>query len=122
MNFLVLFLGILCISIAVLLLIHPRLYLSLLNKYAETSAFQLATGLSGLILGSVLLTAASSSQHPVLLTVLGLFSLAGIGAACLPPADFRSLIVWELKVFSPFVRLGGVFAAMFGAFLIYTAT
>jgi hypothetical protein len=73
-----------------------------------------------LVLGALLVTQADLSRFPLTIELLGWLAIvAALVLAAIGRRNFQRLLVWVLSVMAPFQRAAGVFAAGFGAFLIY---
>jgi len=73
-----------------------------------------------LIIGALLIAQASLSKFPLVIEILGWLSIvASMTFAVMGRHNFKRLMSWALSLLKPFGRVGGAFAAIFGAFLIY---
>lgn len=73
-----------------------------------------------LILGIALILHSDASRWPIVITVLGYIAIvAALFIAVLRQRTFERLMAWILSWIAPFARVGGVFAVIFGALLIY---
>ncbi len=116
-------LGIVTGIAAILLLINPELCFEFGRKYFVSTKFQYGTAILSLVLALALYFASSTTRFPAVFEIVALFTLVG-GVICvaLPPADFKSIVSWELKVFLPYGRVLGIWYGIVGGFLIYAAT
>ena len=119
----IILLGIIIGAVAVVLLIKPEVCFEFGGKYFLSSKFQYGMGIFRLFLAMTFYFLASVSKFPIFFGVVALFMLVrGVTCLVLPAADFRDLVSWALRVFSPYGRFVGVCFAFVGGFLIYTAT
>ena len=73
-----------------------------------------------LILGVLLITQSDISKFPFTIEVIGWLSIvAAIFLAAMGRYNFKRLMLWALSFLKPYARVGGVFAAIFGTFLLY---
>ncbi|MDB3908664.1 hypothetical protein N9390_03945 [Gammaproteobacteria bacterium] len=115
-------LGITLAIIAIFLLLKPEAGFDFARKYFLKSGFQYGTVAASLILAVAIYYSAASSKFPALFEMLALFSIVG-GVICvlLPPSIFKSIVSWELNIFSPYGRLLGICYGLLGGFLLYAA-
>ena len=63
---------------------------------------------------------ADKSQFPVIITVLGWLSVAAaMTFVIIGRQKFLALMNWAFSFLKPYGRVGGIFAAAFGGFLVY---
>ena len=72
------------------------------------------------VLGLVLIQQAMNSKFPLVIEILGWISLAAaVILAVLGRRRFTRLMLWIIGKARPFAPVGGAFAVLFGAFLVY---
>ena len=120
MKILLLLLSLLIFFLGLALVIRPRDSAQLLIDQADNRLMQvLAVGVR-LVLGGALILYASESRFPHILEILGWIALlAGVVLAFVPPSRFARLIRWAFDLLGGYMRLAGVAALAFAAFLIY---
>lgn len=115
-------LGILLFVIAALLLAIPEAGFEFGRKHFLSSSFQYGIGALSIVLSVAIYYSASTTKFPTVFEIFALISMIrGVISVALPPSDFKSIVSWELKVFSPYGRVIGVLYALIGGFLIYAA-
>jgi hypothetical protein len=73
-----------------------------------------------LVIGVLLIYQSNVSKFPFVIEIIGWLSIvAAIFLAVMGRHNFNRLMSWALSFLKPFGRVGGVFAAAFGAFLVY---
>lgn len=120
MKILLLLLSLLIFFLGLALVIRPRDSAQLLIDQADNRLMQvLAVGVR-LVLGGALILYASESRFPHILEILGWIALlAGVVLAFVPPSRFARLIRWAFDLLGGYMRLAGLAALAFAAFLIY---
>ena len=120
MKILLLLLSLLIFFLGLALVIRPRDSAQLLIDQADNRLMQvLAVGVR-LVLGGALILHAAESRFPHILEILGWIALlAGVVLAFVPPSRFARLIRWAFDLLGDYMRLAGLAALAFAAFLIY---
>ncbi len=120
MNNLVLVFGSLMAIGGIILLVRPAVLFDLLRKY------QNSLGLYGLaifvrvFLGVVLVVAAPASKFPLVLETLGWLAIvAAVFIGAIGRGRFSKLMAWVLGLAAGLGRISGLFAVLFGGFLVY---
>lgn len=121
MQYFIALFGVLIILVGLWLLIGPGQVFSYLDKYAGSLSLQLIAVFGRLLLGIVLIAYAAQTKFPVFLEFLGwLAVVAGITLAVIGRPRFKRIVKLLVAAIElPVVRVGGVLAGLFGAFLIY---
>lgn len=119
MQLIIVIFGLAILAAGLLMLWKPSAMLDFLRRHAgSTLLHQLAIGVR-LLLGIVLIQYAESSRFPLLLSILGGFSIAAaIVIAILPESRFEQLINWITRRFEGYVRPASAVVMVFGLFLI----
>ena len=120
MKILLVLLSLLIFLLGLALVIRPKASAQLLIDQAENRLIHvLAVGIR-LVLGGALVLYAAQSRFPHVLEILGWIALvAGVVLAFVPPSRFARLIRWAFDLLGGYMRLAGVAALAFAAFLIY---
>lgn len=112
--------GLFSILAGLLLLIRPDLITKFLDSSKNRPFLQISAVIGRVVLGAALVLTAAASKFPGVLLWLGwLVLVAAIVLALIGRARFVRLMSWAQKIAERFGRIGGVIAAMFGAFLVY---
>lgn len=112
--------GLFSILAGLLLLIRPDLITKFLDSSKNRPFLQISAVIGRAVLGAALVLTAAVSKFPGVLLWLGwLVLVAAIVLALIGRARFVRLMSWAQKIAERFGRIGGVIAAMFGAFLVY---
>ncbi len=114
--------GVLLMLLSLWILAQPGPFMDLAHKFLDSRLRYLAA-LIRLLIGVVMLAAASVSRYPLLFEVLGwLFVLGGLLLVALPPAPLARIAdlvdrlpLWLVRLISPLVFL-------FGTFIFYSFT
>ena len=112
--------GALILLAGVIIIINPETIFGYLRKhYQRPDIHILAVGVR-LAIGALLISQADFSKYPLAIEILGWLSIvAALTMAAMGRNRFKRLISWALNVLKPWGRVGGVFAAAFGGFLIH---
>ena len=120
MQTVIILLGIFILGMGVLLLIQPRRILDWLVDRVETSWLYAGAIIVRLLLGAVLIAFAPLSRFPLALEVVGWIALvAALALLLMGRGSFARLVRWAFGLPGGLVRITGVVAVLFGAFLIY---
>ena len=120
LNYLLIIFSVLLILVGISLLLKPEIFFNFVDKYLQSLQGQIVIAVLSLALGVLLFSSADGSRFPNLFMGIGLFSIIGaVIIAVFPPADFKSLISWELKFLAPFGWILGLCYALIGGLLIY---
>jgi len=105
----------------VVILVRPEVIFGYLGSNVDKLALHILAVIIRLIIGVLLINQSSLSKYPLVIEVLGWLSVvAALGLAAIGRHNFHRLMSWALTFVKPYGRIGGVFAAAFGAFLIYS--
>ena len=120
MTLLIIIFGALTLLAGIVILINPEFIFGFLRSNLDKLAFYILAVVVRLVLGVLLVYQSNLSKFPLIIEVIGWLSIvAAIVLAIIGRRKFNRLISWALSLSKPFGRVGGVFAAGFGAFLIY---
>lgn len=112
--------GVLIAVAGLSILLNPQTILGYLRDNVDKPALQLTAVVTRLLLGVLLVSQSGLSRYPLVIEVLGWVAVvAAIALAVIGRKNFKNLMSWALSLINPYGRIGGVLAALFGAFLIY---
>jgi hypothetical protein len=120
MTKLIIIFGALTLLAGVVILINPEIIFGYLRRNLDKLAIHILAVVVRLIIGALLIHQSELSKYPLVIEMLGWLSIiAALSLAVMGRHNFHRLMSWALNVLKPFGRVGGVFAAAFGGFLIY---
>lgn len=120
MTLLIILFGALTLSAGIIIIINPEIIFSYLRKNLDKLSLHILAVTVRLIIGVLLISQANVSTFPLTIEILGWLSIAAATIfALIGRRNFKRLMSWALSLLKPFGRIGGIFAAAFGAFLIY---
>ena len=120
MTLLIIIFGALTLLAGIVIVINPEVIFGFLRNNLDKLVLHILAVAVRLVIGVLLIYQSNVSKFPFAIEVIGWLSIvAAIFFAVLGRNNFKRLIFWALSLSKPFGRLGGVFAACFGAFLIY---
>ena len=104
----------------IIILFDPEIVFGVIRDNLDKVGLQVIAVALRLVLGILLVEYASVSRFPLIIEVLGWLSIAvAVTFMLIGRANFLRLMNWALSLLKPYGRIGGIFAAGFGAFLIY---
>ncbi len=120
MTLLIILFGALTLSAGIVIIINPEIIFGYLRKNLDKLSLHILAVAVRLVIGFLLISQASVSTFPLTIEILGWLSIAAATTfALIGRRKFKRLMSWALSLLKPFGRIGGIFAAAFGAFLIY---
>ena len=120
MTIIILLFGTLIILGSAVLLVRPSYIFNLITKYRESLSLHFFAVIIRIIPGAALVIGASESKYPIVLQIFGwLLISAAIALSVMGRKRFKNLITWSVNLAPLFNNLAGVFAIIFGGFLIY---
>ena len=120
MTTLIIIFGALILLAGVVIVINPEIIFGYLQSNLDRLATHILAVVVRLIIGALLISQSSLSKYPLAIEILGWLSIvAALSLAVMGRHNFHRLLSWALTFLKPFGRVGGVFAAAFGGFLIY---
>ena len=120
MTQLIILFGVLIFVAGLVLLIRPQLILGMMETNGEKTWLYLSAIGVRVVLGVILIQQAAFSKFPMLIEALGWIALiAAFAFMALGRQRFTRLMVWIIEKMKPYARVGGSFALIFGAFLVY---
>ncbi|WP_457553497.1 hypothetical protein [Desulfobacula sp.] len=120
MTALIIIFGALTLLAGIIILINPELIFGFLRNNFDKPALHIIAVVVRLVIGVLLIYQSSISKFPFVIEIIGWLSIAAaIFTGVMGRRNFNRLMLWALTFLKPFGRVGGVFAAAFGLFLIY---
>jgi len=120
MTALIIIFGALTLLAGMVIVINPEAIFGYLRSNYDKLAIHILAVVVRLIIGTLLISQSGLSNYPLVIEILGWLSIvAALSLAVMGRHNFLRLMSWALNVLKPFGRVGGVFAAAFGGFLIY---
>jgi len=108
-----------CLAGAIIIY-NPEIIFGIIRDNLDKPGLQVPAVVLRLILGILLIEYAPLSRFPLTIEVLGWLSIAAaVTFMLIGRANFLRLMNWALSLLKPYGRIGGIFAAGFGAFLFY---
>ena len=120
MTNLILLFGLLTFIVGIIILFDPEIIFGVIRDNLDKAGLQVVAIVLRLVLGILLIEYAPLSRFPLAIEVLGWLSIAAaVTFILIGRNNFLQLMRWALSLLKPYGRIGGVFAAGFGAFLVY---
>ena len=120
MTALIITFGALTLLAGIVIVINPEVIFGFLRNNLDKIAIHILAVVVRLIIGALLIIQSSVSRFPLVIDIIGWLSIvAAICLAVMGRNNFNRLMSWALSFLKPFGRVGGIFAAAFGVFLIY---
>jgi len=117
---LIIIFGALTLLAGVVILINPEVIFGYLRSNLDKLVIHILAVVVRLIIGVLLINQSGLSKFPLVIEILGWLSIvAALSLAAMGRHNFHKLMSWTLTFLKPYGRVGGVFAAAFGGFLIY---
>ena len=103
----------------IVIIINPEFIFGYLRNSLDKLVIHILAVFIRLVLGVLLIAQSDISRFPFVIEMIGWLSIvAAIFLAVMGRYNFKRLMLWALSL-KPYGRVGGVFAAAFGIFLIY---
>ena len=120
MTVLIIIFGALTLLAGIVIIINPEVIFGFLRNNLDKLVLHILAVVIRIVLGSLLIYQSNISKFPLVIEVIGWLSIVtAIFLAVMGRRNFNRLMSWALSFLKSFDRVGGVFAAAFGAFLIY---
>jgi len=120
MTALIIIFGALTLLAGMVIVINPEAIFGYLRSNYDKLAIHILAVVVRLIIGTLLISQSGLSNYPLVIEILGWLSIvAALSLAAMGRHNFHRLMSWALTFLKPYGRVGGVFAAAFGGFLIY---
>ena len=121
MTQLILVFGALILLAGIAMVINPETIFGFLRNNVDKPALHVGAIALRVVLGVLLILQSDVSRYPLVIEVIGWIAIvAAISLAVIGRRNFNRLMTWALSFSKPLGRVAGVFAAAFGAFLIYS--
>jgi hypothetical protein len=112
--------GLLTFLAGIIIIVNPEIIFRPLENNLERIWLQIIAVSTRLLLGTLLILNAGVSKYPAIIEVLGWLSIGAAVTFCfIGRQRFLSLMRWAFSLLKPYGRVGGLFATLFGGFLIY---
>ncbi len=122
MTWLITLLGTIIVLLGLAGLVQPDRFRALFEALHSSARFGLAVGVR-LAFGALLWWLAEDLRHPQLMRIIAVIAVvAAVAILLMGRARLNRLVDWWLGLDDGLLRLSAVFAAAFGAFLVYAAT
>lgn len=120
MSILIILFAVFTLFTGIVIMVNPEVIFAMLRKNIDKQTlYALAVGIR-IVLGVLLIEQSSVSEFPLVIGVLGWLSfIAALILAAMGREKFTRLMSWALSVPEVLSRVGGVFTAIFGGFLLY---
>jgi hypothetical protein len=120
MTLLIIIFGALTLLAGIVIVINPEAIFGFLRNNLDKLLLHILAVAVRLVIGVLLIYQSNISEFPFVIEIIGWLSIvAAIFLGVMGRRNFNRLMSWALSLSRPFGRVGGVFAAAFGAFLIY---
>jgi hypothetical protein len=120
MTLLIIIFGALTLLAGIVIVINPEVIFGFLQNNLDKLLLHILAVAVRLVIGVLLIYQSNVSEFPFVIEIIGWLSIvAAVFLAVMGRRNFNRLMSWALSLSKPFGRVGGVFAAAFGAFLIY---
>ena len=104
----------------IVILISPDTVFGILRKNSDKIELQILAVVIRLVLGAFLIFQSETSKYPFVIEIIGWISIiAAVFLAVIGRDRFTKLMAWALSYAGSLGRISGVFALVFGAFLIH---
>ena len=105
----------------IIVLFDPEIIFGAIRDNLDKPGLQVVAIVLRVVLGILLIEYAPVSRFPLIIEILGWLSIAAaLTFMLIGRANFLRLMNWALSLLKSYGRIGGIFAAAFGAFLFYT--
>ena len=120
MNYIIILFGTATLVAGLMIMINPEIVFGPIRRNFESVNLHILAVVMRIIIGVALILYAPGSRFPTVLLILGWVSIAAATIlALMGRTNFKRLMSWALGLIDSFGRIAGVFAALFGGFLIY---
>ena len=120
MTLIIIVFGLLTFIAGILILINPATVFAPLRNNVEKPWLHVTAIVVRLILGVLLIQYAGVSRFPLIIEILGWLSIsAALVFGIIGRQRFIGLMRWAFSFLQPWGRIGGLFASLFGGFLVY---
>ena len=121
MTILILIFAVLTLLAGLVILVNPETLFGLFARHIDAPWLHVTAVVVRLVLGVLLIVQSSVSRFPLVIEIIGWISIiAAVFFAVIGRENFQRIIGWALSLQEPYGRVGGVLAAGFGVFLVYS--
>ena len=121
MTILILIFAVLTLLAGLVILVNPDIIFGQFARHIDAPWLHVTAVSVRLLLGVLLIVQSSVSRFPLVIEIIGWISIiAAVFFAVIGRENFKRIIGWALSLQEPYGRAGGVLAAGFGAFLVYS--
>ena len=107
----------------IVILINPEIVFGFLREHSKKFALQILAIAIRLILGVLLIIQSGASNYPFVIEIIGWLSITvAVVFAAIGRNNYNRLMNLALSQVTTLGRIGGIFALVFGAFLIHSYT
>ena len=104
----------------IVIVVNPEIVFGFLRNNTNKIELQILAVVVRLVLGVLLIYQSGESKFPFVIEFIGWLSIvAAVFLTIIGRKKFNLFMIWALSLLKPFGRVGGIFAAAFGSFLIY---
>jgi len=120
MTLLIILFGALTLHAGIVIVINPEVIFGYLRTNLDKLSLHILAVVIRLVIGALLISQSNVAKFPFVIEILGWLSIAAaLILGIMGRRNFNRLMYWALSLSKPLGRASGVFAAGFGAFLIY---
>ena len=120
MTAIIILFGLMTCLAGVIIIYNPEIIFGVIRDNLDKPGLQVVAVVLRLVLGILLVEYATVSRFPLVIEVLGWLSIAAaLTFMLIGRTNFLKLMNWALTLLKPYGKIGGVFAAGFGAFLMW---
>lgn len=120
MTLLIILFGALTLLAGIVIASNPEVIFGYLRTNLDKLSLHILAVVIRLVIGILLISQSNVAKFPFVIEILGWLSIAAaLTLGVMGRRNFNRLMSWALSLSRPLGRASGVFAAGFGAFLIY---
>ena len=120
MNYIIILFGAATLLSGIIIVINPETVFGPIRRNLESLNLHILAVVVRIIIGVALIMYAAGSKYPTAILIVGwvsIFAAAVLGL--IGRTNFKRLMSWALGLTDSFGRVSGLFAMLFGGFLIY---
>ena len=120
MTYIIIAFGVLTLITGLIIMINPETVFGVLRNNLDKPSLQVIAVAVRLVIGVLLVLHAGASRFPLIIEIIGWLSLAAaVVFGVMGRQRFLKLMHWALSLLKPYGRVGGIFATLFGGFIVY---
>ncbi|UCB54282.1 MAG: hypothetical protein JSW45_10040 [Thiotrichales bacterium] len=120
MTYIIIAFGLLTLIAGLVIMINSEIIFGILRNNLEKPSLQVIAVAVRLVIGVLLVQHAGASRFPLIIEIIGWLSIAAaITFGVMGRQRFLKLMHWALSLLKPYARVGGIFATLFGGFIVY---